>query len=570
MSLNAEIAKTLYEIGEILTIKGDRFRSRAYNMAAQRVTVLTEDIRVIAERGELEQIPGVGKSIALTISDILENSESEVLNDLRESLPPGVLRMIEIEGIGPKLAMRFSQELNITGIEELEKAAKEQRLRGLKGLGAKKEENIIKAISEYKNRSTRFLLGEVLPIIQGILTYMEGNEAVRRVEVAGSARRRKETVGDLDVLVSSNEPEKITEHFVSMPPIVRILGQGPTKSTVVLRNMLQVDLRVIPPESYGAALQYFTGSKEHNVKLRTIGVKAGLKLNEYGLYDRETDELIAAEDEETIYESMGMRWMPPEVRENTGEIEAAMEDRLQKLVALDQIKGDLHIHTDYSHAVDPLEHMVEKAVSMGHQYIAITDHSKGLAIAKGLSEKRLAKLIKEIETLDAEYPEVRVIKGTECDIKGDGSLDYSDDTLSQLDFVIASVHTGFQNDEEKLTQRMVDAIHNPYVKAIGHPTGRLIQRRSPYALDLDRVFEAAAEQNVFMEINGSPSRLDLTDVNARRAKEMGVKLSLGSDAHSVSQMEFLPLSVAVARRGWLTQEDVVNTWGLEKVLGYRK
>jgi DNA polymerase (family 10) len=478
--------------------------------------------------------------------------------------------MIEIEGIGPKLAMRFSQELNITGIEELEKAAKEQRLRGLKGFGAKKEENIIKAISEYKNRSTRFLLGEVLPIIQGILTYMVGNEAVRRVEVAGSARRRKETVGDLDVLVSSNEPEKVTEHFVSMPPIVRILGQGPTKSTVVLRNMLQVDLRVISPESYGAALQYFTGSKEHNVKLRTIGVKAGLKLNEYGLYDRKTDELIAAEDEETIYESMGMRWMPPEIRENTGEIEAAMEDRLPELVALGQIKGDLHIHTDYSHAVDPLEHMVEKAVSMGHQYIAITDHSKGLAIAKGLSETRLAKLIKEIETLDAEYPEVRVIKGTECDIKGDGSLDYSDDTLSQLDFVIASVHTGFQNDEEKLTQRMVDAIHNPYVKAIGHPTGRLIQRRSPYALDLDRVFETATEQNVFMEINGSPSRLDLTDVNTRRAKEMGVKLSLGSDAHSVSQMEFLPLSVAVARRGWLTQEDVVNTWELEKVLGYRK
>ena len=570
MSLNAEIAKTLYEIGEILTIKGDRFRSRAYNMAAQRITALTEDIRVVAERGELEQIPGVGKSIALTIEEYLETGMSSVLLDLKDSLPPGVLRMIGIEGIGPKLAMRFSQELNITGIEELEKAAKEQQLRGLRGFGAKKEENIIRAISEFKNRSTRFLLGEVLPIIQGIINYMGDNEAVRRVEVAGSARRRRETVGDLDVLVSSNEPEMVTEHFVSMPPIVRILGQGPTKSTVVLRNMLQVDLRVIPPESYGAALQYFTGSKEHNVKLRTIGVKAGLKLNEYGLYDRETDKLIAAENEETIYESMGMRWMPPELRENTGEIEAAMEDRLPELVTLGQIKGDLHIHTDYSHAVDPLEHMVEKAVSMGHEYIAVTDHSKGLAIAKGLTEKRLAKLIKEIETLDEEYPEVRIIKGTECDIKGDGSLDYGDDTLSQLDFVIASVHTGFQNDEEKLTQRIVDAIHNPYVRAIGHPTGRLIQRRSEYALDLDKVFEAAAEQNVFMEINGSPSRLDLTDVNARRAKEIGVKLSLGSDAHSVPQMEFLPLCVAVARRGWLTQEDVVNTWELEEVLGYRK
>ncbi|MBT3284530.1 DNA polymerase/3'-5' exonuclease PolX [Candidatus Bathyarchaeota archaeon] len=570
MSLNAEISKTLYEIGEILTIKGDRFKSRAYNTAAQRVAALPENISAVAARGELEKIPSVGKSIALTISEYLESGMSSVLLDLRDSLPPGVLRMIEIEGIGPKLAMRFSKDLDITGIEELEAAAKRQQLRGLKGLGPKKEENIIKAISEYKNRSTRFLLGEVLPIIQGILTYMGDNNAVRRVEVAGSARRRKETVGDLDVLVSSNEPEKVTEHFVSMPPIVRILGQGPTKSTVVLKNMLQVDLRVILPESYGAALQYFTGSKEHNVNLRTIGVKTGLKLNEYGLYDRETDELIAAEDEETIYESMGMRWMPPELRENTGEIEASIEGRLPDLVSLDQIRGDLHLHTDYSHAADPLEHLVEKAVSMGHEYIAITDHSKGLAIAKGLSEKKLVKLLKEIEALDEEYPEVRILTGTECDIKGDGSMDYSNEILSQLDFVIASIHTGFQNNEEKLTQRMIDAIHNPYVKAIGHPTGRLIQRRSGYALNLERVFETAAEQDVFMEINGSPSRLDLTDVNARRAKEMGVKLSLGSDAHNVPQMEFLPLGVSVARRGWLTQEDVVNTWELEKVLDYRK
>jgi len=569
MSLNSEISKTLYEIGEILTIKGDRFKSRAYNMAAQRIAALPEDISAVADRGELEKIPSVGKSIALTIGEYIESGMSSVLLDLRDSLPPGVLRMIEIEGIGPKLAMRFSKDLNITGIEELEAAAKGQQLRGLKGLGPKKEENIIKAISEYRNRSTRFLLGEVLPIIQGILTYMRDNDAVRRVEVAGSARRRKETVGDLDVLVSTNDPEKVTDHFVSMPPIVRILGQGPTKSTVVLKNMLQVDLRVIPPESYGAALQYFTGSKDHNVNLRTIGVKAGLKLNEYGLYNRETDELIAAEEEETIYESMGMKWMPPELRENTGEIEAAIEGRLPDLVTLDQIKGDLHLHSDYSHAADPLEHLVEKAVSMGHEYIAITDHSKGLAIAKGLSEKKLAKLIREIGVLDEEYTEVRILTGTECDIKGDGSMDYSDEILSQLDFVIASVHTGFQN-AEKLTQRMIDAIHNPYVKAIGHPTGRLIQRRSGYALNLDRVFEAAAEQDVFMEINGSPSRLDLTDVNARRAKEMGVKISLGSDAHNVPQMEFLPLCVAVARRGWLTQEDVVNTWEPEKVLSYRK
>ena len=569
MSLNAEIAKKLYEVGEILTIKGDRFRSRAYNMAAQRITALTEDIKVVADRGDLEKIPGVGKSIAMTIGELLETGESMVLTELKASLPDGVLEMIAIEGIGPKQAMRFNSELGITSIDELEAAAKAKKISPLRGFGEKKEENILKAISEYRNRSSRFLLGEVLPIIQGILTYMADCKAARRVEVAGSARRRKETVGDLDVLVSSNEPDNVTKYFVSMPPIVRILGQGPTKSTVVLRNMLQVDLRVIPPESYGAALQYFTGSKEHNVKLRTIGVKQGLKLNEYGLYDRETEELIAAEDEETIYKKMGMRWMPPELRENTGEIEAAMEGKVPELVTLEDIKGDLHLHTNYSHAADPLEEMVATADVMGLEYIAITDHSKGLAIAKGLSEKKLEKQLKEIEGLREEYS-VKILTGTEVDIKGDGSLDYSDDVLSQLDWVVASIHTGFQNDEEKLTNRVVNAIHNPYVRTIGHPTGRLIQRRNPYALNLDKVFEAASEQNVFLEINCSPSRLDLKDVDARRAKEMGVKLTLGSDAHSVPQMEFLPLGVAVARRGWLSKDDLVNTWELEKVLGYRK
>lgn len=569
MSLNAEIAKNLNEIGEILTMKGDRFRSRAYLMAAQRITALTEDIQKVAERGELEQIPGVGKSIAMTIGELLENGESVVLNELRASLPEGVLEMIALEGIGPKQAMRFNKELGITSIDELDAAAKAKRISLLKGFGTKKEENIIKAISEYKNRSSRFLLGEVLPIIQGILSYMGDCKAVRRVEVAGSARRRKETVGDLDVLVSSNEPDEVTKYFVSMPPIVRILGQGPTKSTVVLRNMLQVDLRVIEPESYGAALQYFTGSKEHNVKLRTIGVKQGLKLNEYGLYNRDTDELIAAEDEETIYEKMGMKWMPPELRENTGEIEAAMSDELPDIVKLDDIKGDLHVHTDYSHATDPLEEMIATAEAMKLEYIAITDHSKGLVIAKGLSEKILQKQLKEIEKLREEYS-IKILTGTEVDIKGDGSLDYSDDILSQLDWVVASVHTGFQNDEKTMTNRIVSAIYNPYVRTIGHPTGRMIQKRSPYAVNLSKVFEAAAEQNVFLEINCSPLRLDLKDVDARRAKEAGVKLSIGSDAHSVSQLEFLPLGVAVARRAWLTKDDLVNTWDLEKLLSYRK
>ncbi len=570
MSLNAKVAEQLYQIGEILTIKGDRFRSRAYNMAAQRVTALTEDVGTIADRGELDQIPGVGKSIAMTIEEIIETGQSVVLEELRNSLPKGVLQMIEVEGIGPKIAMRLNDELGITNIEELEQAAKAQRIRLLNGFGPKKEENILKGIREYRNRSSRFLLGEVLPIIKGILSYIEESPDARRVEVAGSARRWKETVGDLDVLVSSLNPEAVTERFCSMPPIIRILGRGPTKSTVVLQNMLQVDLRVIPPESYGAALQYFTGSKEHNVKLRTIGVKAGYKLNEYGLYRRNNDEIVEAEDEVKIYEALGMRWMPPELRENTGEIEAAIEGKLPNLVTLDQIRADLHVHTDYSHAIDPLEEMVKKAIDMKLEYLAITDHSQSLAIAQGLKEEKLMEQVKEIRRLDDEYSEIRLLTGTECDIKSDGSMDYSDEILEELDWVVASIHIGMQRDEETITNRIMSAIYNPYTRVIGHPTGRLIQKRNPYEVNLDRIFDAASEQKVFMEINCSPSRLDLRDVDARRAKEAGVKISLGSDAHSVAQMEFLPLGVSVARRGWLEAEDVVNSWDLERVLGFRR
>ena len=570
MSLNQKVAETLYQIGEILAIKGDRFRSRAYSMAAQRVTALTEDVGVIADRGELEQIPSVGKSIAMNIEEIIETGQCGMLEELRNSLPKGVLQMIEVEGIGPKIAMRLNEELGITNLEELEQAAKDKKIRVLKGFGSKKEENILKGIAEYRNRSTRFLLGEVLPIIQGIIGYMGEIPEVRRVEVAGSARRMKETVGDLDVLVSSLNPEAVTKRFVSMPPIIRVLGRGSTKSTVVLRNMLQVDLRVIPPESYGAALQYFTGSKDHNVKLRTIGVKKGFKLNEYGLFRRNDDSLVEAEDETKIYEALGMQWMPPELRENTGEIEAAMEGKLPKIVEFDQVKGDLHVHTSYSHGIDPLEDVVEKAIDMNLKYLAITDHSQSLGIARGLKEDRLMEQIDDVRRLDEEYDEIRLLTGTECDIKSDGSMDYGDYILEQLDWVVASIHVGMQRDEETITNRILNAIHNPYTRVIGHPTGRLIQKRESYAVNLDKVFEAAAEQNVFLEINSNPSRLDLKDVDSRRAKEAGVKISIGTDAHSVSQMEFLPLGVAVARRGWLEAGDVVNTWSLDRILNYRK
>lgn len=569
MSANAKIASILYEIGEILTIKGDRFRSRAYNMAAQRVTALTEDIEAIDERNELEKIPGVGKSIALTIKEVLDTGESRILEDLKESLPKGVPEMIELDGIGPRIAMRLHQELGIVSLKTLEKAAKQQKIRELKGFGPKKEENILLAIKEYSSRSTRFLLGEILPIIEGILIHMRDYQKVRKVEVAGSARRRKETVGDLDVLVSTEYPILVSNRFVEMEPVTRVLSQGPTKSQVILKNQLQVDLRVISPESYGAALQYFTGSKEHNVKLRTISVKAGYKLNEYGLFKRDTNELVAAENEEQIYTVLGMRWIPPELRENTGEIEAAMEDSLPELVTYEKIKGDLHIHSNWSDGVAEIEHMVEKAIEMGHEYIAITDHTKGLAIANGLDENRLKNQVKEIGRIDEKYSDFRVITGTECDILSNGKLDLKNEVLKDLEFVIASIHSGFKQDSESMTKRIIDAIHNDYVNAIGHPTGRLIQKRSPYSFDFDKVMDIAAEQKVAMEINCYPRRLDLKDVDSRRAKTQGVKMMLGSDAHTTAEMEFLPLGVSVARRGWLTQQDVINTFSIKEIIEMR-
>ena len=569
MSSNASVAAVLFEIGEILTVKEDRFRSRAYSMAAQRVTALTEDISNIRERGELDAIPGVGKSIAATIEEYLDTGESTVLRELRESLPRGIPELMELEGVGPKLAMRLNKELGVTGVDSLEKAAKEQRVRALKGFGEKKELNLLKAIEEYRSRSGRFLLGEVLPIIQGILTYMRDSEAVRRVEVAGSARRRKETVGDLDVLASSLEPEKASDQFVRMPSVARVLAHGSTKSTVVLENRLQVDLRVIPPESYGAALQYFTGSKEHNVKLRTIGVKAGFKLNEYGLFRRDDDTLVEAEEEERIYEALGMDWMPPELRENTGEIEAAMMHRLPELVELDQVRGDLHVHTDWSDGTASIREMAEKTQAMGLEYLAICDHTKSLGIARGLDEERLLKQLAEIRRLDEEMAGVRILAGTECDILRDGKLDIADEVLRELDWVVASIHSGFRQDEETITNRVIDAIHNEHVSTIGHPTGRLIERRSAYTLDLDRVLDVAAEQRVCMEINCYPDRLDLNDVNSRRAKEKGVRLTLGTDAHRVPEMEFLGMGVSVARRGWLGPGAVVNTLSAEQVLRLR-
>lgn len=566
MSVNAEVAQVLYEIGELLTIKGDRFRSRAFLMAAQRVSSLPEDIRRIRDRGGLRDIPGVGDSISAIIEEVLDTGESRQLEELRESLPHGVSDLMELEGIGPKTALRFHDELGIASIDDLEKAVTDGRLRGLKGFGVKTEENILKGIEAYRGRQERFLLGGILPVIDQIISYMAESGSVLKVEAAGSARRRKETVGDLDILVSTVDAEEVVDRFISMPRVSRVLSQGTTRSTVIVGPRLQVDLRVVPLNSYGAALQYFTGSKEHNIKLRTIAVKQGYKLNEYGLFERETDKKVAGENEEGIYQALGMRWIEPELREDRGEIEAAVEDRLPNLLTLDKVKGDLHVHTSWSDGSGTIAEMAEKAKRMRLDYIAVCDHSKSLGIARGLDEKRLQEQMVEIDELNHESNGFTILKGIECDIKSDGSLDLSDSVLRDLDYVVASVHSGFKADEEHMTERVISAIHNEHVSAIGHPTGRLIQKRPSYALSLDEVFEAAAEQGVMMEINAFPDRLDLNDVNSRAAMEQGVRMCIGTDAHAVNQMEFLHLGVSVARRGWLEDEHVINTLTTTKLL----
>lgn len=570
MSANSRVADILYEISEIFTIKGDRYRSRAYSMASQRIRGLPNDIITFKDEGRLSEIPGIGAGISQVIIDYLETGVSAILEDLRESLPMGIMELMELEGIGPRIAFKLHDELGIVSVELLEQAARAGKISKLKGFGKKKEVNILNAIESHRSKTTRFLLGAVLPVIQDVLEYLGKLEAVIDVEIAGSARRKKETVGDLDLLVSSHKPESVIDHFIRMPPVIRVLQKGDTKSTVVLERQLQVDLRVIPPEVYGAALQYFTGSKEHNVKVRTIGVREGYKLSEYGLFNRDTDERVAADSEKKIYNRLGMDWIPPELRENTGEIEAALQHNLPRLVELNDIHGDLHLHTNWSDGSESIEGMAKKGIDLGWDYIAITDHSKSLGIANGLDEFRLKKQLTEIHKINQKNKDFTILSGIECNILAEGKLDLPNSVLNDLDWVIASIHTGLRQDEETITNRLIKAMRNPYVNAIGHPTGRLIQRRKPYDFNIDAVFSFAAKENVVMEINSFPNRLDLSAVNARTASKYGVLISIGTDSHDPSHMEFFNMGLGVARRGWLETKDLVNALTAEEVKTLRK
>ena len=562
---NREIAGILYEIADLLEIKGVQFKPRAYRRAAQTIETLPEDIQAIHKRGELQKIPRIGSSIASKIQEIMETGSLKYLELLREELPHGLGDFVEIEGIGPKKALKLYEKLKISSIKELESAAKQGKIRGLRGFGEKTEENILQSIQTYRSGQERFLLGYVLSIAREIERKLKGLEEVTRVSLAGSIRRRKETIGDADILVSSQEPTKIMNFFTQLSEVKRVLAKGKTKSTVVLTDNLQVDLRVVEEESFGSALQYFTGSKEHNIRLRELALDKDWKLSEYSLLDKGTNQPIAGENEEDIYKALGLDYIEPELRENRGEIEAAIEGRLPNLIKLEEIKGDLHVHTNWSDGSYSIGEMAKTAKSLGFEYLAICDHSQTLQIAHGLTEQDLHKQIREIENISREMHGFTILSGVEVNIDSDGKLDIKNHTLKDLDIVVASVHSGFKQSEKKMTERVLAAMHNDYVNVIGHPTGRIINKRDPYQIDLSKIFEAASELKVFMEINAFPNRLDLSDLNCFRAKDYGIKFSIGTDAHNKDHLRYMELGVATARRGWLEKKNIINTSSLKEI-----
>ena len=594
---NQEIARILYEIGEYLDMQGVAFKPRAYEKAAETIESLQEETADIYKRGGLkavEDIPGVGISIAEKIEELITTGRLKYYDGLKKKTPVDLSELTAVEGLGPRKIKLLYQKLGVKNLKDLEKAAKTGKISKLEGFGVKSEENILKGVEFVKKSGGRFILGFVMSEIRMIENRLRAIRGVKRAEAAGSVRRRKETIGDADILVISDSPKSVMDYFVSMPEVVRVFAHGETKSAVKLKNGMDVDVRVLPEESYGAALNYFTGSKDHNVALRQLAIKKGYKLNEYGLFKeargKRKEERIAGRTEEEIYRALGMDYIEPEMREMTGEIESALrqvlrpraQDRgaqgkrpgLPKLIGYGDLRGDLQVQTKWTDGSNSIEEMAKAAMAKGLEYIAITDHTKRLAMTRGLDEKRIVQQTEEIEELNKMF-EVRgskfkVLKGTECDILKDGSLDLPDEILAKLDVVGVSVHSNFNLSKKEQTERVKRAMKNPNVDIIFHPTGRLIQRREPYEVDMEELTKTAKETGTVMEIDAFPDRLDLKDQHIRMCVDLGVKMTIDSDAHAVNHFDVLEFGVAQARRGWAKREDIINAWPLEKMLGFLK
>jgi len=573
---NQEIADLLHEIGDMLDILGeDRFRVVSYHRAARAIEGLTSDIEDLVGSGRLGEIPGVGSAIAEKIKEYLTTGKIAFREELRQRFPPGVLDLLRLRGIGPKKVQVLWQQLGITDLDTLERAVKAHRLRRLKGFGEKTEANILRAIEIYRQGQTRALLWDAAAVVERVIEYLRANSPIERVEAAGSFRRRRETVGDVDILAMASDGAAVSRAFTAMPGVREVVLAGDTKATVLVEyrsyvdgapRVLQVDLRILEAGSWGAGLQYFTGSKDHNIHLRGMAADRGLKLNEYGLFRGE--EKIAGAAEEEVYAALGLPWIPPELREDAGEIEAAMERRLPKLLEPEDLQGEFHVHTDATDGTEPLEAMAAAARRMGYRYLGISDHSVSATVAFGLTAEQALARRDLVRSLNEEWKEFTVLLGTECDILDGGEMDYPDEVLKELDFAIAAIHSKFTMPEREMTARIVAAVENPYVNILAHPTTRLIGQRDPIQVDLDEVFAACAKAGTAVEINAYPNRMDLNGAQARAAKEAGCRLVVDTDSHASAELAAIRFGVGTARRGWLTTEDVVNAWPLEKVRAF--
>ncbi len=567
---NREIAAIFEEMANLLRMLQDdpkwQFKAAAYDRAKRSIESYSERLADMAgdPSRKLTDIPGIGTDFAAKIKELVETGKCQYHQEQLKKIPRSLLDILELQGVGPQKARLFYRQLNIQTIEELEAAAKAERLRELPGMSAKSEQNILKAIEVHQRAAGRFRLDTAFDAAEEIAAYLQGSPGVQQVSAAGSLRRGRETIGDLDLIVTGSDHARIAEHFVKFPRIVQVLAKGEDKVSAKLSNHLQVDVRLLEPESYGAALQYFTGSKEHNVALRERAKRRGWKLSEYGLF--EGDRVIAGRTEEEIYEKLGLAWIPPEIRENMGEIEAAEQGTLPKLVELSDIRGDLQMHTTASDGHNTAEEMAASAKKLGYRYILITDHSKAVTIANGLDETRALENIERIKAARKKVKGIEIWAGAEVDILHDGRLDYPDEILQKFDIVVASIHSRMTQPGEEMTARLLKAFENPYVRILGHPTGRYILRRDPFNFDLEKVLNAAQKAGVLMEVNASPERLDLCDRHVKLARDRGMKIVISTDAHRPEHFQFMRYGVLTARRGWMEKKNVVNTYPPEKLL----
>lgn len=563
---NGEIAQLLGTIASLLELKGgNRFKQIAYADAARQIENWPIPIEDLWKEGRLRKIPGVGEGIAKKIAEVLETGQCGFLEELKEEIPLGLLELEKVPGVGPKLALMLYQELGICSISALEESVRAGLLRSLPRLGPKSEKNILRGIETLVQQSGRIPLGVAMPVAEGIVAQLRNTCTLQEIQICGSLRRWKETIGDLDLLVSAMDPEPVMKAFIAMPDVAEILGVGPTKSTILTSSRLQVDLRVVPPDSWGAALQYFTGSQAHNVHLRELAIRQKMKLNEYGLFSMEDNQKRAGETEEGIYQTLGLEWVPPELREDQGEVEAAQKKCLPHLVELRDIRGDLHTHTEWSDGSDSLAEIARAAERMGYQYLVISDHAQALAVANGLTWERFLQQRSELRSLEFGSG-FQVLWGVEANILNEGRLDFSMDLFAAFDLVLAGIHSGLNQTRVQITQRVVRALSSGRVDILVHPTGRLIGKRNPFEIEIGEVMATAGSVGAALEINTSPERLDLKDIHARTARDKyALQLALGTDAHTTKSLEAMRYGVALARRAWLEPRDVLNTFTLKEL-----